>query len=71
MHTLAAAMKRPSSTVRRRTGRTSSGCSSPRSASPRTAPSVRNTARIVPRNSVANIASPCTVAPATVRASTP
>ena len=69
--TLAAAANRPASTVRRCTGRTNTGWSRPRSASPRTAPSVRKTARIVPRKNVANIARPRIVAPATVRASTP
>ena len=50
----------------RPSGRTMSGCSSPRSASPRAAPSVRKTASTTPRNSVPNIASPRIVAPASV-----
>ncbi len=69
--TTEAAAQRASSSARRDTGRTSSGCSSPRSASPRTAPSVRNTARTVPRNSVANMFRPSSVAPAMTSASTP
>src|SRR5512132_4672636 len=48
-----------------------SGCSSPVSASPRTAPSVRNTASTAPRKSVPNIAKPSIVAPASVWASRP
>ena len=43
-----------------------SGWSSPRSASPRTAPSVRNVASTAPRKRIANIARPSTVAPASV-----
>src|SRR3954468_9677867 len=62
-HTAAAPRKRPSSSCARPSGRTTSGCSSPRSASPRTAPRVRNTASTVPRKSVANIARPSSVAP--------
>ena len=48
---------------RARSGRTIIGCSSPRSASPRTAFKVRKTARIAPRKSVANIDRPSIVAP--------
>src|SRR3954469_22634826 len=56
-------MKRPSRNVPRLSGRTSSGCRSPRSASPRTAPRVRKTARTVPRKRIANIARPASGAP--------
>jgi hypothetical protein len=49
--------------------RTTSGCRSPRSASPRTAPWVRKTARTTPRNSATNMLSPSSVPPARARSS--
>jgi hypothetical protein len=70
MQTTAAPRKRERSSVDRPTGRTTSGWSRPRSASPETTPSVRKTARTTPRKSVANIASPSRKAPAKVRVST-
>src|SRR5262249_54509852 len=60
--TTAAARPRPARYTPRPTGRTTSGCTSPRSASPRTALAVKNTARTLPRNKVANDASPSIVA---------
>ena len=60
-HTDAAAAKRPSSSDVRPSGRTTSGCSEPRSASPRTAPSVRKTASTVARKRIANIPRPSIV----------
>ena len=50
----------------RPSGRTTSGCSSPVSASPRTTPTVMNTASTAPRKRVANIARPNTVEPTSV-----
>ncbi len=70
-HTATAPSQRAKSTVERPTGRTINGWSSPRSASPRTTPSVRNTASTTPRKSVANIARPNMNAPAKARASMP
>src|SRR3954454_16221853 len=67
--TSAAPRKRESRSVARPTGRTTSGCRSPRSASPETTPRVRNTARTTPRKSVANIANPTRHAAANVRQS--
>ena len=67
---LAAAIKRPPSSAVRPSGRTTSGCRSPRSASPRTAPSVRNTASTQPRKSVVNIARPSSVDPVSTWSST-
>src|SRR5258706_307956 len=70
MQTAPAPRKRERSSVPRPTGRTTSGWSSPRSASAETTPSVRNTASTTPRNNVANIASPTRNAPAKGREST-
>ncbi len=68
-HTALAARKRASNSVVRPIGRTTSGCSRPRSASPRTAFSVTNTASTVPRKSVTNIARPSSVAPVSTSSS--
>jgi len=70
MQTAAAPRKRESSSVVRPIGRTTSGWSRPRSASPETTPRVRKTASTTPRKSVENIASPSRKAPANVRVST-
>src|SRR5215207_4978245 len=59
----AAPPKRATSIVVRPIGRTTIGCSSPDSASPRTTPRVRKTASTAPRKRVANIARPKITAP--------
>jgi hypothetical protein len=65
-----AATNRPARTAVRPTGRTTSGCKRPRSASPRTTACVKKMARTVARKSTANMERPKSVALKRTRAST-